>query len=754
MKRVLAFLLCAATVFCTLFVCGVTAADHIHQYEWRYPAGSSCEDDRLFINVCALCGDVCETREVSPGGHVPIDGWTVIVPATVDSKGMEAVLCSECDAFVSTRETDALEVPGKFGDVPDDSWFAHAADFCYAQGLFSGTGGGLFSPSVSMTRAMFVTVAASLCGVDREEYNYSMFADVPKNSWYTGATTWAASAGIVSGTGNNNFSPGQVITREQTALILFRLAEYSGISVAPDVSVLDAYSDAAQISAWAREALAWAVGEGLMTGYGGMILPKGEASRSQVAQIIMNFYKTLYLPSLADRTAYIGDVRKLIVEDDLTDHTLTTAQMLINNPRKREKVFSFDAVWESADAVYHNILKMPDGTYRMYYKATSNIRRICYIESTDGLTWTRPDVGTYYYNGEGTNCVTSERASPDNLFVFYDSNPACAEGERIKGIYGQWGDGLFLEYTSTEGKSFFEHNEAQIMGTPEETGGCFFDTLNTVYWDADRGKYVAFVRGFHQGDDYCLSKDYVGANPTLITRDIRYSESDDCINWTTPVPLKYSDTDVDDQHMYANCAMPYFRSSGLYVAIPTRYNIVSTDNGWVTAAYTDTMLMASRDLVNWTRYDCEYMLPHDPEEKPLTYGDCYPCVGMIPTSGKELSLYMKEKGERYTELYRYSLRIDGFASAEGDMETTAFVTKPFSFRGDELLVNYSTKDGGWIEAVITDEYGNSYRSKPLTGDKLDGAAAFGDGVLAGLNSKTITVTFELTNASLYSFKFD
>lgn len=463
-------------------------------------------------------------------------------------------------------------------------------------------------------------------------------------------------------------------------------------------------------------------------------------------------YDFTFDPFEADNVT-VNSERQLFFDDGIIDVSRTTASRTLHSPQKREQVFNFSAAWESGDTVYHNIVELPDGGYRMYYKATADARHICYIESADGINWSRPQLTVWKYGSTSTNSVTGSAINPDNLFVFYDTNPDCPEDKRWKGIYGQWGDGLFLEY-SDDGKYFeFYPNEVKIMGTPENTGGCFFDSLNTVYWDGARGKYVAFVRGFHEGDNYSLTAEYVQNNPARITRDIRYAESDDCINWTTPVPLKYSDN--ADWQMYANAAMKYDRAGGVYIAVPTRYNVTATDGSSVSDAFTDNLFMASRDLVNWTRFGEQYMLPHTAAEKSLIYGDCYPCVGMIETSDGELSLYMKEKASGTdfygrTLLYRYSIRTDGFVS----MDSGTVTTRPLTFSGDTMLVNFKANNGGYVRVTLADSAGNTATSGEMTGDHIDIAAAFEPEVISAFEGKPCRVTFEVNNAELYSFKFE
>ncbi|MBR4881624.1 MAG: exo-alpha-sialidase, partial [Clostridia bacterium] len=394
--------------------------------------------------------------------------------------------------------------------------------------------------------------------------------------------------------------------------------------------------------------------------------------------------------------------------------------------------------YESGDCVYHNIVKMPDGSYRMYYKAYSNLRRICYIESKDGLTWTRPELTTNRQGGKTTNIVTTDRSSPDNLFVFYDTNPNCSEDKRLKGVYGQWGEFLSIQYSyDGNGNSFpFSGSFSEtVMGKAPETGGCYYDTLNTMYWDEQRQQYVAFVRGFHnENGKYDISASFVTNYPTKVIRDIRVAFSYDAVNWTTPKPLQYS-TDTDHQ-MYANAITPYYRSPGLYVGLPTRY---FEENG---EKRTQVYFMSSRDLYNWTRTEDPYLVPANGDSYSYSRGEGYPCVGFIETAEGEMSFYMKEKSSVPT-LYRYTLRVDGFTSAMG----TKLTTKPLNYEGESLEVNFE----GEIKVTVTGADGSSVTSEWIKGDEIaktiefNGELPEGDSIL----------TFEMRQGSkLYSFKFN
>ena len=106
-----------------------------------------------------------------------------------------------------------------FDDISKDDWYYKYVDFVTDKEYFVGTSETTFSPEMSMTRAMFVVVLAALEGV-KVDNNVSPFADVPANTWYSGAVKWAADKGVVAGIGDNKFAPDTAISREQMAVMM------------------------------------------------------------------------------------------------------------------------------------------------------------------------------------------------------------------------------------------------------------------------------------------------------------------------------------------------------------------------------------------------------------------------------------------------------------------------------------------------------------------------------------------------------
>lgn len=193
---------------------------------------------------------------------------------------------SEIQLADNLTDTFQPAAGGTFTDVPATHWAAGAVEFVTSQGLLQGTGASTFAPGQPMTRAMLVTALWREAG--SPVVNYAMdFDDVDEGQWYTEAVRWAVSKGIVAGTGKG-FSPDAALTRESLAAILFR---YAGGQVSADD--LSGYADGAGVSAWAREAMNWAVAQGLITGKsGGRLDPGGTASRAEVSAILMRYVQS------------------------------------------------------------------------------------------------------------------------------------------------------------------------------------------------------------------------------------------------------------------------------------------------------------------------------------------------------------------------------------------------------------------------------------------------------------------------------
>ena len=245
--------------------------------------------------------------DISPDGRVRVrrgenqtfritadDGWE-IADVEVDGESVGAV---ERYTFENVRtdhtisatfrqivtEPEEPQTPAlPFTDVAEGDWYYDAVAYCWENGIMDGTSGTAFAPNMLLNRAMMAQVLYNLA--DGTASTVAGFPDVAASAWYADAVNWAAANGYVTGYDNGSYGPEDNLTREQLAVILYR---YAG-SPAPAGS-LDGFADAASASAYAVDALRWAVGEGLLTGKdGGRLDPTGTASRAELAQILARF---------------------------------------------------------------------------------------------------------------------------------------------------------------------------------------------------------------------------------------------------------------------------------------------------------------------------------------------------------------------------------------------------------------------------------------------------------------------------------
>ena len=183
-----------------------------------------------------------------------------------------------------------------FIDVRGDDWFYDDVAYVYENGLMNGTSETTFSPYISTTRGMIVTILYRMEGKPAV-FEACPFMDVKAGAYYERAIVWAAENGIVKGYGNGCFGPDDQITREQMAAILYRYAKNRGldVSVGENTNILS-YDDALDISEYAVPAMQWACGAQIIHGADGRLTPGAKATRAQVAAILHRFCENVLKP--------------------------------------------------------------------------------------------------------------------------------------------------------------------------------------------------------------------------------------------------------------------------------------------------------------------------------------------------------------------------------------------------------------------------------------------------------------------------
>ena len=294
--------------------CGKTVAEEIiaalgHNIVKDEAVAPTCTESGLTAGEhCTRCDYKVAQQTVPALGHAWDEG-KVTTPATATKDGVKTYTCTRCGA----TKTEVIPATGEdqpcdggencpsrnFKDVNAGDWYHLAVDFAVERGLFKGMTETTFEPNTAMTRGMLVTVLWRYENSPKEGKNE--FVDVKAGDWYEEAVAWAAEHGIVTGVGNGKFDPNGKITREQMAAILYRYSEYKEFDTSAKGD-FGPFPDKDKVSTWAKDAYTWAVGAGLITGNvinGRTLLdPQGNATRAQVATILMRFIKNIVRPEI------------------------------------------------------------------------------------------------------------------------------------------------------------------------------------------------------------------------------------------------------------------------------------------------------------------------------------------------------------------------------------------------------------------------------------------------------------------------
>lgn len=182
----------------------------------------------------------------------------------------------------------AVRFTQAFDDVQNpDSWYYDAVYEAYGLGLMNGKSASIFAPKASMTRAMLVTTLYRMAG-SPEVSGKAPYSDVRAGSYYEKAVIWADQTGVVKGTGSGKFAPGDLVTRQQAATMLYRYAvKIAKISTGSRAD-LSTFRDGGSVSAYAMSAMRWAVGAGMLQGFpDGTLRPNGNLTRAQAASMLV-----------------------------------------------------------------------------------------------------------------------------------------------------------------------------------------------------------------------------------------------------------------------------------------------------------------------------------------------------------------------------------------------------------------------------------------------------------------------------------
>jgi hypothetical protein len=431
----------------------------------------------------------------------------------------------------------------------------------------------------------------------------------------------------------------------------------------------------------------------------------------------------------------LGSRLELFVDDYLIERR-TGVEQELHHPVPQSVALEFTAPWEGPTSCYATVFRDGD-LVRLYYRGSNNEgpdfhQVTCYAESRDGITFTRPNLSLFDWKGSKDNNIVWTGPGEHNFAPFLDENPACKPEERYKALAA----GPLVAIASPDAIHW-----KLIRPEPVITEGAF-DSDNLAFFDVLRCEYVCYLRDFADG-----------------VRTIRVARSPDFLNWTRPEWLDYGD--APKEHLYTNAVQPYFRAPHVYLGFPKRFVPERTklpEHGF--PGLSDGVFMCSRDGLHFRRYVEAFIRPGlDPSN--WTERNMMPATGLIATSPEEISIYYVENYRHDTcRLRRGTLRTDGFVSMSAGYPGGELVTKPLTFEGSKLVINYETSAAGSVRVELQDDEG-----RPLPGFALDDCPAiFGNEIqhivawksgadLTGLAGKPVKLRFALLDADVYSLRF-
>lgn len=281
--------------------------------EWVVTQEPTAETTGYRYHLCARCN----TREGEDIPKLHEHAWNagvVTQKPTATEPGVKTFTCTICGA-TKTESIPATGVPDvcpggptcpgyAFRDMPVPAdWSHEGLDYCIYRGYIAGTSASTVAPTGVCTRAQLVSILYRMQGEPTTVKGYELaklrapFDDVPRGQWYTDAIWWAKLTGVVAGTSATTFDPSGEITREQLAVILYNYTKQFASGSLTATGSLAGFPDAGSVSSWARTEMAWAVGNGLISGTGSgsaaYLSPQGSATRAQVAAILMRFEQAM-----------------------------------------------------------------------------------------------------------------------------------------------------------------------------------------------------------------------------------------------------------------------------------------------------------------------------------------------------------------------------------------------------------------------------------------------------------------------------
>ncbi len=421
---------------------------------------------------------------------------------------------------------------------------------------------------------------------------------------------------------------------------------------------------------------------------------------------------------------------------------------------EREPALQLDRPWEGAFSGYFTVLQ-DGGQVHLYYRGSpdagsdGNTGEVtCYAHSTDGLHFTRPDLG------DGKNLVLAGQAPfSHNFCPFLDARPGVKAEERFKAIAGTRDSGL-VGFASAEGVRWKKIREQPLL--PASRTASIYDSQNLAFWSVAESKYLCYYRTL---------KEVPGMGRV---RWVSRATSEDFLTWTPGEPMSFGD--APPEHIYTNQTSPYFRAPHLSVSIAARFmpgrQVISAEEAAQIGVHpqyfkdcADGVLLTTRGGLRYDRTFLEGFLRPGVGIEHWVSRDNYPALNVVQTGAAEMSFYVNRRyGQSRAYLARYSLRLDGFSSLHAAYSGGEMVTKPFRFSGRHLELNYATSAAGFVRAEVQSAAGvplPGFRledSRELIGDRIARQVTFVGGDLSAI-TEPVRLRLRLKDAEVFAFRF-
>ena len=490
---------------------------------------------------------------------------------------------------------------------------------------------------------------------------------------------------------------------------------------------------------------------------------------SSILMAISPFVSAHLEVALGNEPILIGSRREIFVDRFLID-PVSTASLRMHEPRDEGVVLHFDQPWEGPYAGYVTLLNVGD-RFRMYYRGIAKLgpdgsehERTCVAESPDGLKWTKPALGLYEFDGSKANNIVLANAAPvtHNFCPMIDSRPGIAAEQRFKAVGGT-GKALYA-YVSADGWKWARLRDEPILGPKQMTFpfSHLFDSQNLVFWSEQEQNYVCYFRVWDG------------------LRRIARSTSPDFVNWSPALMMEQRHDDgtgkgsqpAPAEHLYTNQTAPYFRAPHIYLAIAARFfegrQVLTAEQAKainVNPDYfrdtSDAVLMSSRGGQIYDRTFLEGFLRPGIGPQNWVSRTNYPALNPVQTGPHELSVYVNQDyAQPSAHVRRYSLRLDGFASAHAGAKEETLTLKPIRYSGHSLKINFSTSAGGGIRFLLEDLAGASeapaarLESREQIGNEIERIVTWKQPeAVSRLADRPVRLTIFLRDADLYSIQF-